>query len=112
MRVERFLWEAADRFPEKTAIVCGDARPSYRELADRAAGLARELKRRGLRRGERVVLFLHNSPEAVAGVFGVIAAGGVFSVVNPGTKADKARRAGVAIIDERRFLRLLRGGSA
>ena len=30
----------------------------------------------------------------------------------PGSKADKARRAGVAIIDERRFLRLLRGGSA
>lgn len=89
MRVERFLWEAASRFPDKTAIVCGEARPSYAELADRAAGLARELKRRGLRRGDRVVLFLHNSVDAVAGVFGVLAAGGVFSVINPGTKADK-----------------------
>ena len=89
MRVERYLWEAADRFPDKVAVVCGDARPTYRELADRAAGLARELKRRGLRRGERVVLFLHNSLDAVAGVFSVLAAGGVFSVVNPGTKADK-----------------------
>ena len=89
MRVERFLWDAAERFPDKTAIVCGEARPSYRELAVRAAGLARELKRRGQRRGERVVLFLQNSPEAVIGVFGVLAAGGVFSVVNPGTKAEK-----------------------
>ncbi len=89
MRVERFLWEAASRFPEKTAIVAGDARLTYAELADRAAGLALELSRRGLRRGERVVLFLHNSADAVAGVFGVLAAGGVFSVVNPGTKADK-----------------------
>ncbi|HEY6864178.1 MAG TPA: AMP-binding protein [Burkholderiales bacterium] len=89
MRVERFLWEAAERFPDKTAVVAGDARPTYAELAGRAAGLARELKRRGLRRGDRVALFLHNSVEAVAGVFGVLAAGGVFSVVNPGTKADK-----------------------
>ena len=89
MRVERFLWEAAGRFPDKTAIVCGAARPTYAELAARAAGLARELKRRGVRRGERVVLFLQNSPEAVVGVFGVLAAGGVFSVINPGTKADK-----------------------
>jgi amino acid adenylation domain-containing protein len=89
VRVERFLWEAARRFPDKTAIVCGDARASYAQLADRAAGLARELKHRGLRRGERVVLFLNNSVEAVAGVFGVLAAGGVFSLLNPGTKADK-----------------------
>jgi amino acid adenylation domain-containing protein len=89
VRVERFLWDAAERFPDKTAIVCGEARPSYRELALRAAGLARELKRRGVRRGGRVVLFLQNSPEVVIGVFGVLAAGGVFCIVNPGTKADK-----------------------
>src|SRR5207247_8525429 len=40
-------------------------------------------------RGGRVVIFLHNSPEAVIAVFGTLIAGGVFSVVNPGTKADK-----------------------
>lgn len=89
MRVEAFLWRSADRFPDKTAVVCDGARLSYRELADRAAGIARELRRRGLRRGERVVLLLQNSSDTVAGVFGVLAAGGVFSVVNPGTKADK-----------------------
>ena len=89
MRVERFLWDAAERFPDKTAIVCGEARPTYRELAAGAAGLARELKRRGVRRGDRVVLFLQNSPEAVLGVFGVLAAGAVFSVINPSTKAEK-----------------------
>jgi amino acid adenylation domain-containing protein len=89
VRVERFLWDAARRFPDKTALVCGDARLGYRELADRAAGLARELKRRGVRRGDRVVLFLQNSPEAVIGLFGTLAAGGVFSLVNPSTKAEK-----------------------
>jgi long-chain acyl-CoA synthetase len=89
VRVEQFLWEAARRFPDKAAVVCGATRIPYAELAARAAGLARELKRCGLARGDRVVLYLHNSVEAVIGVFGVLAAGGVFSVINPGTKADK-----------------------
>ncbi|HEX4926859.1 MAG TPA: AMP-binding protein [Burkholderiales bacterium] len=89
MRVERFLWDAARRAPEKTAIVCGEERPTYAELAARAAGLARELQCRGVRRGDRVVVFLHNSPAVVVAVFGVLAAGAVFSVVNPGTKTDK-----------------------
>jgi amino acid adenylation domain-containing protein len=40
-------------------------------------------------RGERVVVFLENSPETVAALFGALAAGAVFSVVNPGTKLDK-----------------------
>ena len=89
MRVEGFLRESALRFPEKTALVAGERRLSYRELAALARSVAGELRRRGLARGERVVLFLDNSPEAVAAVFGVLQAGGVFSVVNPGTKLDK-----------------------
>jgi amino acid adenylation domain-containing protein len=89
VRVERFLWNAAQRFPDKAAIVSGDARLTYAELASRAAGLARELKRLGLRRGERVVILLQNSPEAVISVFGTLAAGGVFSLINPSTKAEK-----------------------
>jgi amino acid adenylation domain-containing protein len=47
------------------------------------------LKRQGVQRGDRVVVFLQNSPEAVISIFGALMAGGVFSVVNPSTKADK-----------------------
>ena len=89
MRVESFLLESARRSPGKTALVAGPARLTYQDLAARAAGFAAELHRRGVARGDRVVVFLHNSPEAVIAVFGTLLAGGVFSVVNPGTKADK-----------------------
>ena len=89
MRVESFLLESARRFPGKTALVAGPARLSYQELAARAASFAAELRRQGVARSDRVVIFLHNSPEAVIAVFGTLLAGGVFSVVNPGTKADK-----------------------
>src|SRR3954471_2117659 len=89
MRVEGFLRGSASRFPEKTAIVAGERRVSYRELDQAAARLAAELRRRRVARGDRVVIFLDNSPETVAAIFGVLQAGAVFSVVNPGTKLDK-----------------------
>ena len=89
MRVESFLLESARRFPDKTALVAGPERLSYAELARRAGAFAGRLRELGLSRGERVVVFLHNSPETIVAVFGTLLAGGVFSVVNPGTKADK-----------------------
>jgi amino acid adenylation domain-containing protein len=89
VRVESFLLESARRFPGKTALVAGPARLSYQDLAARAAAFAAQLHKQGIVRGDRVVIFLHNSPEAVIAVFGTLLAGGVFSVVNPGTKADK-----------------------
>jgi amino acid adenylation domain-containing protein len=89
VRVESFLLESARRFPGKTALVCGAARLTYQQLAERSGALAVELRRQGVVRGDRVVVFLHNSPEALISIFGTLLAGAVFSVVNPGTKAEK-----------------------
>jgi long-chain acyl-CoA synthetase len=89
VRVEGFLHDSARRFPDKIALIAGERRISYRALAADAARLARLLRRRGVGRGERVVIFLDNSPETVISIFAVLQAGAVFSVVNPGTKLDK-----------------------
>ena len=89
MRAESFLLESARRFPAKTALVAGSQRLSYEELASRAAAFAAQLASKGIQRGDRVVICLHNSPEALIAVFGTLLAGGIFSVVNPSTKADK-----------------------
>lgn len=90
MRCEGWLARAATRHPDKVAIVRGGSRVSYGALhaqSERfAAALAGEA---GLVDGERCVLFLENSVEAAVGVFGTLRAGGVFSVINPTTKADK-----------------------
>jgi long-chain acyl-CoA synthetase len=89
VRLEHFLQASASRFPGKVALICGERRITYAALAEQAAGLAQALRIRGVERGDRVVLLLDNSPEAVAAIFGVLQAGAVFSVVNPGTKLDK-----------------------
>jgi amino acid adenylation domain-containing protein len=89
LRVERFLADSACQYPEKTALVVGDSRVSYSQLDATANRLAHALRARGVNRGDRVVIFLDNSVEAVAGLFAALKAGGVFCVVNPTTKEDK-----------------------
>ena len=85
---DSLLVSAADR-PEHVAVVTDAERVTYAELRSRALRLARGLQDRGLRRGERVAVYLENGVAAVVGVYGALLAGGSFLVVNPQTKADK-----------------------
>jgi acyl-CoA synthetase (AMP-forming)/AMP-acid ligase II len=89
MRVERFLTDSARRFPDKTALVAGGRRLTFSDLDGMSDRLAAGLVRNGLRRGERVIVFMENAWEAVAAIWAVLKAGGVFSPVNPSTKPDK-----------------------
>jgi amino acid adenylation domain-containing protein len=89
MLVQDFLQESARRLPGKVALVCDSQRLSYADLDARADRLARALIHYGVRRGDRVVIYLPNSVEAVIGIFAVLKAGGVFVVVNHTTKVEK-----------------------
>jgi amino acid adenylation domain-containing protein len=89
MLVQEFLERSAERFPDKTALVCGSERLSYAELDAMANCLARALAAAGVRYGDRVVVCLDNSPEAVVSIFGILKADAVFSVINPTTKTEK-----------------------
>lgn len=87
--VQEFLEQSAERCPFEVALVCGSERLTYGDIEEKANRLARALMELGVRRGDRVGLHLPNSVEAVAGIFGVLKAGGVFVVINPTTKLDK-----------------------
>lgn len=89
MQVEEFLGQSARRCSEKVALVCGARRLTYRELDEAANQLAAGLGELGVRRGDRVVVFLENSVEAVISIFGVLRAGAAFVPVGPTVKADK-----------------------
>jgi long-chain acyl-CoA synthetase len=77
------------RLPEKLALVAGDERMSYGELALRVDALTCLLQARGVRRGDRVALFLENSIEFAVAVHAVLKAGAVFVPISALTKADK-----------------------
>jgi long-chain acyl-CoA synthetase len=89
MLVQDFLRDSAQRLPDKTALVCRDRRLTYAEIDAMTNRLANALTASGVRRGDRVALYLDNSVEAVIGIFATLKAGGVFVVVHPTTKHDK-----------------------
>ncbi|HRD65444.1 MAG TPA: class I adenylate-forming enzyme family protein [Candidatus Competibacter sp.] len=87
--LQEILLNAAARYPDRTALVAGDLRLSYREVADYACRLAHALRQRGVGRGGRVVIFMDNDWRCAASIFGVLLAGGVFVAINSQTKRDK-----------------------
>jgi carnitine-CoA ligase len=55
---------------------------AFGALARRAEGVAAELRRRGIARGDRVAVMMRNSPAALAAIFGLARAGAVWVPVN------------------------------
>ncbi|MFZ7096190.1 class I adenylate-forming enzyme family protein [Luteimonas dalianensis] len=90
MRYEAHLRSHAAHRPGHAAMICGGRHVSYADLAEASERFAAALVHtQGFTNGERCVLFLENRMETAAGLFGTLYAGGVFSVINPTTKAGK-----------------------
>ena len=89
MQVEEFLEKSARRFPDKTALVCGNQRFSYSEADRLSSRFANALVAHGVRRGDRVVVCLDNCGEAAFSIFGILKAGAVFVMVDHTTKSER-----------------------
>ncbi len=75
--------------PERTALVAGQLRMTYGDLAGEIESFAAALVELGLSRGERVAIWLDKRTETVAGSFGAAAAGCVFVPINPLLKPEQ-----------------------
>jgi long-chain acyl-CoA synthetase len=84
-----FLESAADWSPKRPATVFLGAKLSYARLNQRANQFAHVLHGLGIRPGDRVMLFLPNTPELVIAYYGALRAGGV--VVLPSLHGDSAQ---------------------
>jgi acyl-CoA ligase (AMP-forming) (exosortase A-associated) len=69
--------------PDRPAVTFKDETLTYLELSNRVRQVAAGLRDLGLRRGERVVVYLEKRIETVVAMLAVSAAGGVFVPVNP-----------------------------
>lgn len=91
---ETSLWfnleNSASRYPNRTAVVFYDSLLSYRELRSGAEYLAGFLQKRcGIRRGDRVCLFLHNSPQFVIAYYAILRAEAMVVPVNSMSTASE-----------------------
>jgi long-chain acyl-CoA synthetase len=89
MLVQDFLQNSANARPDKTALVCGSRRFTYAELDAMANRLANALRAQGVRRGDRVAIYLSNCVEAIVAIFGILKADAIFVSLGRTTKGEK-----------------------
>src|SRR3954468_17166365 len=86
-----FLGRSADVFADKTAIVYGDRRSTYREFAAEATRVARALQASGVRPGDRVAYLCPNIPQMLVANFAVPLAGAILVPINTRLSPDEVR---------------------
>ncbi len=115
--VAQNLEDTAARAPETPAIHYYGRTLSYGRLAGQARAVAGWLKRQGVAKGDRVLLYMQNSPQYVAAYYGILRADAVVVPVNPMNRAaemahlvaDTGARVAVAGQELLDFLRPLLG---
>ena len=87
--VQEFLTNSALTYPDKIALISDGVRLTYQEIDRKVNQMANALIDHGIRRGDRVTLFLPNCVDQVLAIFAILRAGAVFVVINHSTKIEK-----------------------
>ena len=84
-----FLEEAARKFPDRACTIFKGAVISYREMNELTDHMAAALVELGVKKGDRVGIFMPNTPQFVMAYYGILKAGGVVVAVNPTYPPDE-----------------------
>ena len=79
----QLIERSAALFPKKDAFRCLDEAFTYAELETKSKQLASYLIATGLRKGDRVGIYMNRCLETSLAVHGILKAGGVFVAINP-----------------------------
>jgi len=82
--VGQLLKQAAQKWPNKLAVICEDQKISYKELSIKSSNLAEKLKREhpGIKTSDRVVLIYENSVEFYIAYFAIWHIGAIVVPLN------------------------------
>jgi fatty-acyl-CoA synthase len=83
-----FLLRSAAVYPNRTSVIHGNQRYTWRETLERCRRLASALARRGIGRGDTVAVMAPNVPAIFEAHFGVPMAGAVLNALNIRLDAD------------------------
>lgn len=85
----QLLRDAAARLPEQTAVVMLEQSLSYAQLDELSNRLAHVLKQNGVRRGDRVGIYLNKSVASIVSIFGILKAEAVYVPLDPYAPAKR-----------------------
>ena len=81
--LQEILRKSAENFPEKVALVYGGREITYAQLELLSNRFSNALARLGVKKAERVALFLPNIPGFIIAYFGILKAGAVVTAISP-----------------------------
>lgn len=100
--LHHLLTESAERFPDKEAVSFEGQGLTYAQLDSLTNQVARTLQAAGVRRGDRVGIYLHKSLASVIAVFSIMKAGGVYVPLDPSAPARRlayiVRNCGIKVL--------------
>lgn len=91
--LQDYLVTCARRAPHKVALVSQGRRLTYQQIDARTNALANVLGRRGVVRGDRVVILAENTVESIISFWGVLKANAVAVMIPPETKTEELGQA-------------------
>jgi len=84
--------EAVGKYGRSVCTIFGDEELTYQQIDDLSDRVAHFLKDRGLQKGERVGIFLPNTPAFVITYYAILKAGGVVMALNPAYRPAEVER--------------------
>lgn len=81
--IPQAVTNTAEKFPERQAVCFSRKCLSYSQLEARSNSLARLLIELGLKRGERVGIYMNKGLESAIALYGIMKAGGVYVPLDP-----------------------------
>lgn len=90
--VDKIFQKAAEWYPRKPFMIFYGNRIDYGSSWKHILGLSASLKSLGIKKGDRVGIFMQNSPNWVISYFGIINSGGIVVLLNPMLKPEEFTR--------------------
>ncbi len=81
--LHEFLVKSARDYPDRPAVIFTDHQLTYRQLNDLTDRLAAALADIGVKKGDRVAIFMPNSPQFPLAFYGILKAGAVATTISP-----------------------------
>jgi amino acid adenylation domain-containing protein len=87
--LQHLLRDSARSRPEATALLFEAQTLTYGEVDRLSNALAHALRERGMRRGDRVALYMDKSPASILSIHGILKAGGAYVPLDPHAPAQR-----------------------
>ena len=78
-----YLINSAKKYPDRQAVIFQNKKISYKKLNYLTDLVATNLRKQGIRKGDKVAIMLPNLPQTIISYFGVLKAGAIGVMTNP-----------------------------